>query len=113
MRRGAGVLALGAAGRGGAARALECLAAATNAAASGIRLPARFARPPSLPTQTLFPRCSLSRSVFYRERAAGMYTPLPMAIAQVGGQLLVGKRGGGRGGRPVGRARSPCQHPPR
>jgi len=35
--------------------------------------------------QTVQPIVAVERTVFYRERAAGMYAPLPYALAQVGG----------------------------
>lgn len=35
--------------------------------------------------QTVQPVVAIERTVFYRERAAGMYAPLPYAIAQVRG----------------------------
>lgn len=34
--------------------------------------------------QTVQPIVAVERTVFYRERAAGMYAPLPYALAQVG-----------------------------
>lgn len=33
--------------------------------------------------QTVQPIVAVERTVFYRERAAGMYAPLPYALAQV------------------------------
>jgi hypothetical protein len=33
--------------------------------------------------QTVQPIVAIERTVFYRERAAGMYAPLPYALAQV------------------------------
>jgi len=36
---------------------------------------------------TVQPIVSIERTVFYRERAAGMYSALPYAIAQVRGEL--------------------------
>lgn len=38
--------------------------------------------------QTVQPIVAIERTVFYRERAAGMYAPMPYAIAQVGGWLI-------------------------
>jgi len=35
--------------------------------------------------QTVQPVVAIERTVFYRERAAGMYAPLPYALAQVRG----------------------------
>jgi len=37
--------------------------------------------------QTVQPIVAVERTVFYRERAAGMYAPLPYALAQVGGLI--------------------------
>jgi len=35
--------------------------------------------------QTVRPVVAIERTVFYREKAAGMYSPLPYALAQVRG----------------------------
>lgn len=37
--------------------------------------------------QTVQPIVAVERTVFYRERAAGMYAPLPYALAQVSGLI--------------------------
>jgi len=39
--------------------------------------------------QTVQPVVAVERTVFYRERAAGMYSALPYAIAQVKGCILL------------------------
>lgn len=38
---------------------------------------------------TVQPVVAVERTVFYRERAAGMYSALPYAIAQVSSQLVI------------------------
>lgn len=42
--------------------------------------------------QTVQPVVSVERTVFYRERAAGMYSALPYALAQVRGRVNVKKK---------------------
>jgi hypothetical protein len=41
--------------------------------------------------QTVQPVVSVERTVFYRERAAGMYSALPYALAQVRGRVNIKK----------------------